>query len=224
MGAKNNEGGSGAMYLSLKAKTSDTDGTPYFGKNEKINGEWTITERYNSVDGYLKNISHSTYEYQGETKHKCKMEFQDKDGSKTFVKSNFNNLLYGILNSFAGTQNFGLIDINVWLGKPREGQEKGFPSSKVTNDGEKTDWGYDFKLLPKPEKVQFKGKTVTDDEQVVKFWTKAINEINEKIQASAPKQPEMTREEAIAAYRPKNNETTAPVTAPPVDDGLDLPF
>lgn len=200
MGAKNTTN-KGITYLKLKAKTSETDLTPVFAKQEKKDGSYVITETFNSVDGYLKEITSETYEYEGETKHKCKMKFQDKSGETTYVESNFNNLLYGILNSLAG-QPCGFIDIQIWLGKERDNGKR-YPSAGVQNNGKKAEWKFKVEELPRPKEIKAGKKTVYDDENVIEFWNKVIGQIQLEDSDYVP-------QEEVA-------------DAPPVD-GSDLPF
>ena len=212
MGAKNSNH-TGATYLKLKAKTSDTDPTPYFGRTEKKDGEWVITDHYNSVDGQLIDISHDTYEYEGEEKNKVQFVLQDPDGSKTIVESNFNNLVYGILNSLAGCDKPGFIDINVWLGKQKEGSEKRYASAAMTNDGQKAGWKYEYASLPQPKKIPVGKKTVTDDSAVVAFW---INVIDNEIKPNLPGD-----NSAASAPTEVHDEPRPATTNAPTDD---LPF
>lgn len=181
MGAKNSTN-ENITYLKLRAKTSDTDPTPFFGKNEKKGGSYEITEKFDSVDGYLIEITHESYEFEGEKKQKCKMKLKDADGSLTVLESNFNNLLYGILNSIAscGPLNpLGFIDMKVYLGKGKDGGKQ-YPGVFVKNNGEQIKWLYKWEELPKAEKVPIgnTGKTYLDDSNVIKFWQGEIEKIN----------------------------------------------
>lgn len=194
MGAKNTQT-KRITFLSLKSKTSDTDPTPYFGKQEKKGDSWQITEKFNSVDGYLKSIKHSSYEYEGETKYKCTIEFQDESGEVTVVGCNFNNLLYSILNSLAGIDFLGLVDIRVYSKNAKDGG-KVFASAYVQNDGKKTDWKYSYETVPKSEKVKVGNKTVTDDTKVVAFWQKEIDGINSRLGIKVLEQKEFTQEQS----------------------------
>jgi hypothetical protein len=177
MGAKNTIN-STATYLKLRSKTSDTDNTPFFGKQQKVNAKWEITERFNSVDGKLVSLTHDTYEYEGETKYKCVITLEDFDGTKTVVESNFNNVLYSILNSFANYED-GIIDINLWLSKEKEGKK--YAQGGVNIGGNKLEWKYKFSDLPKAKEVKVGKKTVKDDSEVVEFWCKEIDKIAEKL-------------------------------------------
>lgn len=185
MGASNSEQ-SRTNYFSLKAKTSDTDPTPFFGKNTKTGNGWEITEKYDSMDGNLTDIEYSTYVYEGETKHKCKLILNDNDGTRNSVESNFNNLLYSLLNSLASCEP-GFINMNLSLGKAKiiDGKEgKRYPSIWVKNNGEEVKWKYGAEQLPRPEKIKAGSKTVLDDTKVIEFWTKVIdNEIKPKLKA-----------------------------------------
>lgn len=179
MGAHKNEQSSN-LYLKLKAKTSDTDPTPFFGKQEKQGNEYVITEKFNKVDGKIISLETDTYEYQGETKSKFKIILQDADGSKTYIEGNFNSLAYSIFNSLAGTHNLNFIAIEVWLDKEVK-NGKQYAQCKVLNDGERTNWKYNWNDVPKPEKVKVGNKTVTDDTKVVEFWTKEAGGVAAKL-------------------------------------------
>ena len=174
-------------FYSLKAKTSESDPTPFFGKNEKTNNGWEITEKFNAMDGYLTKIEHSSYEYQGETKTKLKMTLNDADGTINSLESNFNNLVYSLLNSLLGCENIGFVAMNVWLGKSKIGadgkESKRYPSIGVKNNGIEAKWFYEFNKTPKPDKVKVGAKMVTDDSKVIEFWKKKIEEINGKLSA-----------------------------------------
>ncbi len=175
MSVKNSEQ-SQITFVSLKARTSESDPTPYFGVNEKKGDNWEITQKFNSVDGHIREISHDHYEYEGQTKFKCKMKLFDADGSVTQVETGFNNLLYSILNSMRGVK-LDLIDIQVWLGKEKEGGNgKRYPSAKVKNNGQDLSWQVDYTTLPRPEKVKVGNITVQDDSKVVDYWKKVIDE------------------------------------------------
>jgi len=231
MGAKNSEQSS-ITYLKLKAKTSDTDPTPYIGQNEKTGNGWAITKTFNSVDGELEEITSETYEYEGEQKNKCKMKLRDKDGSITILESNFNNMLYSILNSLAGSPTIGFINIDVWLGKSKGDTDKRYAQCAVKNNGEKTAWLYDWQNVPKPRKVLVPGtkKTVTDDTAVVDFWNGVIKDISEKLK-NKPKvygnQNINPKESNFDDLMPEYHNTGTPtVKNPPTtnDDNDSLPF
>jgi len=178
MGAHNSEQ-SKTNFYALKAKTSETDPTPFFGKNTKTGNGWEITEKFNSMDGNLIDIEHSSYEFEGETKHKCKLHLQDKDGTRNTIESNFNNLLYSLLNSLSSCDP-GFISMNLSLGKAKivDGKEgKRYPSIWVKNNGKEIKWKYDATQTPRPEKVKVKTKTVVDDSKVIEFWIKEISDI-----------------------------------------------
>lgn len=186
MGAHNSEH-SQMNFYNLKAKTSDTDPSPFFGKNTKTGNGWEITEKYDSMNGNLAGIEHSTYEYEGETKHKCKLILKDADGTKNSVESNFNNLLYSLLNSLANCEP-GFIAMNLSLGKAKiiDGKEgKRYPSIWLKNNGEEVKWKYSADQLPRPEKIKAGSKTVLDDTKVIEFWKNVISEIKPKLKDKA---------------------------------------
>ena len=170
----------------MKAKTSDSDPTPYIGKSTKTGDKkWEITEKFNSIDGKLVAIRHLTYENEKTEgiKNKVELKLQDEDGTVNLLSSNFNNLAYGLLNSLANC-NPEKIDISVWLGKARESDGKRFPSVGLKNNGAEVKWKYDWDKQPHPEKVPFKGKTIIDDTEVIAFWIKIIDtEIATKLTA-----------------------------------------
>ncbi len=135
--AAGNSNNSNATYYKLKAKSSDTDNTPYFGRNEKVNDVWTIVEKNTWVSGHLSDIKHETYDYEGAKKHKVAFTLIDPDGSKTIVEANYNNLTYGILNALASFSPQE-IKIEVWLGQAKieNGREgKRYPSAAIKVEG-----------------------------------------------------------------------------------------
>jgi hypothetical protein len=183
MGAKNT-GTSNTTYLNLKAKTSETDPTPFFGKNEKVNGEWSITDKFNAVDGIVVGIEHKTYDYQSEVKNKCLIKFKDDDGSFTVIESNFNNLLYSMLNSFMNLDTFkDILELQVWLGKANAGENQ-YPNITVKKANDRVGWKLKYDELPKPAKVKHGSKTFTDDSNVIHFWVDKIYEIQKMINSS----------------------------------------
>lgn len=198
MGAKNSEN-STTVFLSMKAKTSDTDPTPYIGVNVKEDGQWKIGSKFNAVDGVLHSIKCSEYEYENEVKNKCEITLLDDDGTRCVLSSNFNNLLYSVLNSLASDYVPGKIEINVWLGKEND-QGKRYPSAGVKIDGEKLEWKYKPSELPKPKVVPVPGtrKTVTDDTNVIEFWKKVIDDISSRL--SPPQEgPKSSKQSSVPA-------------------------
>ena len=183
MGAHNSTQ-SQTSFFALKAKTSDSDPTAFFGKNSKVGGQWTITERFNSFNGNLIDIKHSTYEYEGQTKYKCELIMKDNDGTQNILSANYSNLLYSLLNSLASCEP-EYIEMNLSLGKAKviDGKEgKRFPSIWLKNNGEEIKWKYEVADQPKADKVKVGGKIVSDDTKVIDFWTEVIdNEIKPKL-------------------------------------------
>jgi hypothetical protein len=185
VGAKNNER-SAINYFAMKAKTSDSDPTPFIGKSTKTGDKkWEITEKFNSIDGKLVAIRHLIYETEKTEgpKNKLELKLMDEDGTINMLSSNFNNLAYSLLNSLANC-NPEKIDISVWLGKAREADGKRFPAVGFKNNGAEVKWKHDWANQPHPEKVPFKGKTIVDDTEVIAFWIKVIDtEIAPKLTA-----------------------------------------
>lgn len=215
MGAKNSTNES-VTYLKLRAKTSDTDPTPFFGKNEKKGDHYEMTEKFDAVDGNLVEITHESYDFEGEKKYKCKMKLRDEDGSTTILEANFNNLLYSILNALAGVTP-GLIDLRVYLGKGKDGGKQ-YPGVVTRNNGEQIKWKYDWNDLPKAEKIPIgtTGKTYLDDSNIIKFWQKEIEAINSVLKSG--KQAEHSNNIFKEKLEQKQGEV-------PMSDGTDdLPF
>lgn len=183
MGAKN-QTGTRKTFFSLKAKTSDSDPTPYIGRQEKGDAGWHIAEKFNAIEGRLVSIAHSSYEYQGEQKTKIIIGLDDGNEEMS-LEGNFNSLVYSILNSLAGTNNLGNIEINVWLSKELV-NGKNFPKCAVKNDGDKTTWKYDWNNVPKAKDVKVGNKTYKDDSDVVEFWKKEVEGIAARIKVAAP--------------------------------------
>ena len=179
MGAKNSTQ-SNITYLKLRSKTSESDPTPFFGRNEKKGDAWVLTETFNTVDGRLVSIESDSYEYEGEKKWKCKMKFTDPDGSQTMVESNFNNLLYSLINSLLSAESYDDVLIQVWLGKGKEGGKQ-YPNCGLVINGEKVGWKIAWEDQPKPTSEMFKGKKITDDTNVITFWKEKILELNSRL-------------------------------------------
>lgn len=226
MGAKVNER-KNINYYSMKAKTSDSDATPYIGKSTKVGDKWQVTEKFNAIDGHLTDIRHSTYKSPESQEEKTKVELtlMDEDGTTNILGANFNNMTYAMLNLLASQEEIGKLDINIWLGKPDKATGKAWPSIAIKNaptgkqDWEQCKWKYDYKDTPKADKVVVGKKTVTDDSKVVEFWTKVIDEqIKPKLKAFTPApQVAAPAPEAIA---PATEAQAGAVVVP--DD--DLPF
>lgn len=188
MGAKNTGYAGSKTFLKLKAKTSDTDPSPKFFKSEKQGDAWVVTDSFNAIDGELTNIEHTTYEYQGQVKDKCLMNFKDPDGSETNVDANFSGLLYTILNSFCNLTKFKGLEVSVWLGKAKEGKQ--WPSAGVKQYDEKVGWAYQYEVLPKVSTEVYKGQTIKDDTEVIAFWKERIEAIQRKIKEAKESEPE----------------------------------
>ena len=205
-----------ATYFKLRAKTSDTDPAPYFGRQVKHGDKYEITEKYNAIDGILTEISCESYQFEGDTKWKCKMLLKDAvDSSSLRLESNFNNLLYGILNSFANTEDFG-VTITVWLGKERD-NGKQYPGASVMSLGtsQKVGWKFGADEIPKPKQVPVPGtkKTILDDENVIAFWARVIVDINNRLRGTI--QP-------VSPFPP--NVMDGSLVPPAGDPHNDLPF
>ena len=177
MATGNSTSGGSTTYLKLRAKTSETDGTPFFGKAEKKGDAWELTEKYSWVSGHLEEVKHETYTYEGETKDKVVMILVDPDGSKTHIEANYNSLTYSILNSLASFSPRE-VRIEVWLGKAKviDGKQgKQYPSAAVKVEGaDRIGWKYTFNDIPKATEEVYKGKKIKDESNVIKFWTNVI--------------------------------------------------
>jgi len=221
MGAYNDER-SNRAYYSLKAKTSDTDPTPYIGKSEKQGDSWSIAHKYNAIVGWLFDIKHGTYEYEGQVKNKVELFFTDHDEKQFVLSANFNSLTYSLLNSLASCHNPGpgWVDINVWLGKAKVTNGvagKQYPSVALKNNGQKVKWAYLIDEIPKATKETYKGNVIIDDSAVIKFWVHVIdNDIKPRLKPFTPTLEPL--DEAVDA--------ASDVKLPPAigGGGDDLPF
>ena len=179
--------GGNAKFYALRAKTDDKDPSPFIGRSEKTPAGWEITSKTDAFDGHLREITHESYETkQHGIKYKCKMKFMDADGSMNYLDSNFNNLLYSVLNSLAGVKAPDKVEINVYLGKLKEGADRRWPSAKVLNNGKDAPWLYQPEDLPKPVKTMVGSQTVYDDSEPIRFWQKEIENINARLPKNDP--------------------------------------
>lgn len=200
MGAYNAESKK-TVFFALKAKTSDTDPTPFFGRVTKVNDQWVVTDKFNAISGRLVKIEHSTYEFEQQTKHKVQLHLMDADGTENILGANFSYIVYSLLNSLAACEDPlpvpENIDLRVYLGKAKvvDGKAgKQYPGISIKNNGLEIKWKWQWDNQPHPEVVEFKGKKIVDDENVINFWKNVIdNVIKPKLKSPEP-QPEQAAE------------------------------
>lgn len=168
----------GAKYIALKAKTSETDPTPYFGLKTKSGDKYEISEKFTFVEGVLEEMKTKQYTWEKQLIDVVTIKMRDAD-EVYFVEGNLSSsLMRNILNSILGTKEKlnGRVHIDLGLQKAKEGETKRYAASWVKIDGENTTWAYKYDEFPKIEKNK-KG-VIIDDEAYMEFMRKMVTDIN----------------------------------------------
>lgn len=173
LGLSNDSGGGGVTFVALKAKTSDTDKTPFFGINEKVDGEWKIKETFKHFNGLMKDIDLSSYPWENQVVDTVKMTFDDV-GQKYVVEAGLNTgIMRSLLNSLCNCEKIGEVSMDLYLNK------EGYASIAIKNSDERTDWKYkkeDFPVVQKNKKG-----VVIDDEAYIEFLRGLVKEVKDQL-------------------------------------------
>lgn len=169
------------------------------------------------VSGKLLSIGHGEYEYPKDSGKKIKsVHLYLIDGASLFkVEGSVNsNMLRSLMNTVAGTQKFGVMEIALYV-------KDGFPNLFVSNDNQKTEWRFDYKkelapLITEAPDPQDETKTVKIYHTVNKMlWEAWI--ATEPIVAAHAKV--MGYDKMPAPAKPSTSETPKPGTSrPPTEE------
>jgi len=199
------------IFVKLKID-KDTD-TPFFYRMEKKGETWVESETYTKAEGYLKGIKVETYTWEGKEKQSMKITLQDPNADGAIVISaGFNNMTRSMLNSIAGCDVIGLLELKA--AKWGKGEKK-YPTIFVQNNGQKTGWKFTMAELPQVEQVKNKkGEVVSvDDSEANDFFKNVINiDILPKIVS------EFDVEREMKTNKPELKKEI--VAQPVIDDGL----
>lgn len=208
MGASNTSQNNAFYKLKINKETD----TPFFYRTEKKGDAWVQTETYTKIEGYLKDVKVETYTWDGKENQSVKITLQDNtsDGS-IIITTGFNNMTRSMLNSIAGCDAIGLLELKA--AKWGKGEKK-YPTIFVSNNGQKTAWKYQISEIPQVEQIKNKkGEVVsTDDSETNAFFKNVI---------SIDILPKITNEfEAEREMQKPNTKALEPINEPISD----LPF
>jgi hypothetical protein len=188
-----------------------------------------------SVEGKLVAIKDASYEYEGETVPQFMLIMEDADAEEVyFVKCNMNSIGRQIINSLAGTNDIGTVEISVWNDK-----ESGYTKCYVTNNGERTEWGWHprddeewtSKIIQNTVKKKVKGKMteITEkDYYDLNEWLLndiLLGEVKKKLPKSSPKPTaKKGEEEKTQEYSHMNDELDQQDTPSGEEGEEDAPF
>jgi hypothetical protein len=176
MGVSNRQQGQSKTFLKIYTKEPGVDQkAAFFGKQQKIDGKWGVTDRYTSVAGRLVSIEHVVTTYKDSETNSLRLVIEDENGLYQ-VEGAFNSLVYSIINTLASLDNFnGELSINLYVNKSN------YPASYITIDGERVSWKYDLAQIPKVEYVQVGKKEIADSSKVEEFYIKVISDIRNNL-------------------------------------------
>lgn len=209
MGAKNNNS-SNKQYYKLKEDKRDgsqTKGQFVFFKQAKNGDSWGDSEEYNAMSGHLKDISISSFEWQGKTKEMLNIDLLDDEDNETQINISlgFDTITaQNIINTLAGEPIIGIIEFSA--GKPSEYKGKSYPTLYIKNQGQKTKWKYskennNLELVPKITSfTDDDGNTIKKGTKVAsEFWKKELDLVKAKLNGTPSiKQEVMAKNEAKA--------------------------
>jgi len=115
------------------------------------------------ISGKLVGVKDKTYEYEGDEILQAQLILEDEEeGEVYFLSFGMSWVGRNIINSLAGCNNLGEIDISVW-----NDRETGYAKVHIKNNGEKTEWGYEYDVLKEKINVTTvtkKGKKVQEQD------------------------------------------------------------
>ena len=172
----NGEGGAKTTFFKINGlKQGSKPEELYFKGQHYVDEKITELETHPTfLEGVIKSITTSNYEYEGDTVNNFKIVLVDSQGEYV-LESNFSNLAIGILNTLAGAETLGKVKLALYTNK------SGYQSVYITMDDseELPKWKWDYKkdIAKRIETIKnSKGKVVsTDKSELEEFLTKHIN-------------------------------------------------
>lgn len=221
MGATQSGSTTPIKYYQLKAKVDETN-SPYFVLQEKVDGKWQATQKFDTMSGLLASAEIKEKEFKGTKKNVFILGFEDANEISK-VEMTHNGITHSVINALASNTNIlSTYSIQVW--KKAAANNKYYGQASVKIDGEKLAWSIDPTTAPRKEPVmvngvQFvqNGVPVYDDSKQLAFYETMFNE---KVVAKLASLKSSPKEAVIAKSADATN--TNPITT---DTGLDsLPF
>ncbi len=178
MGLSNSERAR-TTYVKMYSKEPGTDNVnAFFGLSEKVDGDWKLTQRFDTVTGMLESISVGEYVYKDEPKKTLKVVLTDDSGERIQVESGFSMLAYNVINTLAGSDLSKEIKLRLYVNTKGETPRA---SVYIEIGGERASWKYSNDQLPKPITHTVGKKKVIDDTHVVEFYEDMVREVSEKL-------------------------------------------
>jgi hypothetical protein len=211
------------VYAQTKGlKTGETARIDFTIKDPENEGEYLDDGHENGISGNLVAVMDKTYKHNGDEVPQACIVLEDPDEEETYFLS-FGISMIGtnIINSIAGCNEIGKISISLWNDK-----ETGYAKVFVKNNGEKTEWAYQWDELKDKvsyTKVKEKGKMVDkrDDWDLKQFMLKDVlmGEVAEKL-------PKQKKVEKPAAKEPEVQDAEYVDDVPPSSaaEGENVPF
>jgi len=169
-GTGGSDGKSLTFFKIMNYKKSDPE--PFFEGRKSVGGNYEpIEEKPTWLSGTLTKVETSSFEWEGTTYHKVKLELSGAD-SKEVLEIGYSTIGISIINTLLGSGEFMDVKIELWKGN------NGWPNVKTIVDGDekKSNWKFDYNKEIKPliESVTLAGKTITDKSKLVTFLEKEI--------------------------------------------------
>ena len=176
-------------YVKMFSKEPGTDdANAFFGISEKVDGKWTTTKRFDTIEGFLSSVSVGEFEFKGVPKKTLKMVFMDESGERVQIESTFTLLAYNVINTLAGADLSKKLKMKLYVSTRKDTCEKR-ASIYIECGGEKAAWRYAPEDLPKIVKVMVGKKEVIDDTDVVTFYENLANSLSLKLVADKAANP-----------------------------------
>ena len=195
-------------YVKMFSKEPGTDdANAFFGISEKVDGKWTTTKRFDTIEGFLSSVSVGEFEFKGVPKKTLKMVFMDESGERVQIESTFTLLAYNVINTLAGADLSKKLKMKLYVSTRKDTFEKR-ASIYIECGGEKAAWRYAPEDLPKIVKVMVGKKEVIDDTDVVTFYENLANSLSLKLVADKAANPMAALPDSgLVAMRPAATST-----------------
>jgi hypothetical protein len=201
MGASNKQGGKSRTFLKIYSKEPGVDQkAAFFGKQEKVDGKWQVTQRFNELTGKLIGAEHVVNTFGKDEFNTLRLVLEDHEGTWQ-VEGSFNSLTYNIINALSSINSFnGLLAINLYVNK------SGWPTAYITLEGEKVSWKYEISEIPEVVYVRVGNKDVPDSSAKEAFFIKLISDIAGKLGGTeADSAPELRAAEVDYDFDPDDD-------------------
>lgn len=179
-GGYENSGNLILVKLSQKDK-EDKKTEPHFITSRKVYDKWVEdSENYKSISGDISKIDIVEYEYEGNPQKSVKILLRDKEANEAYLLSLRPSILgRDIFNKILGLKELDNVEISVYTNK------KGYATSSVRQNGNLTDWKFNFVDLPKPLEITHPktGAVISRDySELDELFLSAIKEFAEKFE------------------------------------------